>query len=249
MLHGKVALFIPCYVDQFYPQVGIATLELLEKLGCDVHYPAAQTCCGQPTANSGYAKDNGSIDELFVNNFAGYDYIVCPSGSCTLHVKDHLHSETRASESTEIRNRTYELIEFLTDVLKINQLESNFPYKVGYHASCHGLRGLRLGSATERNITPYSKPEDVLKLVSGLQLVNLDMPTECCGFGGTFAVLEEALSVKMGKDRIADHVKHEAEVITGNDMSCLMHLEGIVNRDGAPIRVKHIAEILNGTTL
>jgi len=249
MVEGKVGLFIPCYIDQFYPQVGIATLELLEKLGCDVHYPANQTCCGQPTDNSGYAKENAAIDELFVDNFSGYDYIVCPSGSCSLHIKDHLHSAQHPEQATTVRQRTYELVEFLTDVLKIKNLETSFPHKVGYHASCHGLRGLRLGSSTERNVAPFSKSEDLLKMVKNIELVNLDMTTECCGFGGTFAVLEEALSVKMGKDRVADHLRHEAEVITGNDMSCLMHMEGIINRNGLPIKVKHIAEILNGTAL
>lgn len=248
-LKGKVALFIPCYVDQFYPQVAIATLELLEKLGCEVDYPQNQTCCGQPTANSGYAKGNAAIDKLFVDNFKDYDYVVCPSGSCTLHVKDHLHSEKQESEATAIRQKIYELVEFLTDVLQVEKLETSFPHKVGLHASCHGLRGLRLASSSERNITPFNKTTSLLSLVKNLELVDLDMSTECCGFGGTFAVLEEALSVKMGKDRIQDHIKHEAEVIAGNDMSCLMHLEGIINRNGLPIKVKHVAEILNGTDL
>ncbi|WP_258103506.1 (Fe-S)-binding protein [Marinoscillum sp. MHG1-6] len=245
----KVALFIPCYVDQFYPQVGIATLELLEKLGCEVEYPMNQTCCGQPTANSGYAHQNKEIDDLFIKNFSGYDYIVCPSGSCSLHVKDHLHSDSNEKEAQQIRSKTYELVEFLHDVLKVDTLKTTFPYKVGLHASCHGLRGLKLGSSTERNIPPFNKTAELLSKVENIQLVDLDQPTECCGFGGTFAVLEEALSVKMGKDRIKDHVKHEAQVIAGNDMSCLMHMEGIINRDGLPIKVKHVAEILNGTTL
>jgi L-lactate dehydrogenase complex protein LldE len=249
MSKPKVGLFIPCYVDQFYPQVAIATLELLEKLGCEVTYPMNQTCCGQPTANSGYAHLNTSVNDLFVDNFAPFEFIVCPSGSCTLHVKEHMQAEGKPNESLHIRENTYELVEFITDVLGVSEIPVEFPHKVGYHASCHGLRGLRLGSGSERNIDQFNKPEQLLKTIKGLDLVDLDMKDECCGFGGTFAVAEEALSVKMGKDRIADHIKHEAEVITGYDMSCLMHMEGIINRDGLPIKVKHIAEILNGEGL
>ncbi len=245
----KVALFIPCYVDQFYPQVGIATLELLEKLGCEVEYPKNQTCCGQPMANSGYESKNEKVDDLFVDNFAGYDYVVCPSGSCTLHVKEHLHSKDREAEAAAVKGNMYELIEFLHDVLKVDTLRAEFPHKVGLHASCHGLRGLRLASAPELNISPFNKTADLLQKVNGLELVDLAMSGECCGFGGTFAVGEEALSVKMGKDRIKDHTDHEAEYIVGNDMSCLMHLEGIINRNNMKVKVKHVAEILNGASI
>jgi L-lactate dehydrogenase complex protein LldE len=245
----KVALFIPCYVDQFYPQVGIATLELLEKLGCEVDYPKNQTCCGQPMANSGYESKNEKIDELFVDNFAGYDYVVCPSGSCTLHIKDHLHSTGRENEAGQIRNNVYELVEFLHDILKVDKIDTAFPHKVGLHASCHGLRGLRIAAAPELNIPPFNKTATLLQKVEGLKLVDLHMPGECCGFGGTFAVGEEALSVKMGKDRIKDHTDHEAEFIVGNDMSCLMHLEGIINRKQMRVKVMHVAEILNGVSV
>lgn len=245
----KIALFIPCYVDQFYPQVGVATLELLEKLGCEVHYPPEQTCCGQPMANSGYEHLNEALNEQYITNFAEFEYIVCPSGSCVMHVKEHIHSTSREDQAVKVRSKTYELVEFLHDVLKVKSFSSAFPYKVGLHASCHGLRGLRLASSPEMNVAPFNKTEELLRKVKGLEIVPLSQPGECCGFGGTFAVAEEALSVKMGKDRIEDHLKHEAEVVTANDMSCLMHLEGIISRSKIPLKVKHVAEILNGTTL
>ena len=240
-----VGLFIPCYVDQFYPQVAIATLQLLEKAGCKVEFPAKQTCCGQPMANSGYAHLTKSCNDLFISNFSGYDYIVCPSGSCTLHVKDHLYAEGNEQLTKTLRKKVYELSEFLTDVIRLKQLASKFPYKVGMHQSCHGQRGLHLSQMTELIEEPYSKPGYLLNLVDGIELVKLDRADECCGFGGTFCVMEEAVSVKMGKDRVADHIRHEVEYITGVDMSCLMHLEGILRRQKSKVKVIHIAEILN----
>lgn len=241
----KVGLFIPCYIDQFYPQVGIATLSLLEKLGCEVVYPQGQTCCGQPMANSGFEHLTGGCNELFVKNFADFDYIVSPSGSCTLHIKDHLHVHDKEDAATHIRHHIYELSEFLTDVLKVKNLTARFPHKVGIHQSCHGQRGLHLAQMTELVAAPYSKPQQLLQMVDGLELIELDRKDECCGFGGTFCVFEEAVSVKMGKDRVEDHEKHGAEYITGNDVSCLMHLEGILKRQQSKVKVLHIAEILN----
>ncbi|MVT08905.1 (Fe-S)-binding protein [Chitinophaga tropicalis] len=241
----KVGLFIPCYIDQFYPNVGIATLSLLEKLGCEVVYPQGQTCCGQPMANSGFEHLTHGCNELFVKNFQDYDYIVAPSGSCVLHIKDHLHVDGKEDAATHIRQRIYELSEFLTDVLKVNNLRAKFPHKVGIHQSCHGQRGLHLSQMTELVAAPFSKPEQLLHMVEGLELVELKRKDECCGFGGTFCVFEEAVSVKMGKDRIDDHVNNGAEYITGNDVSCLMHLEGILRRQNSNVKVLHIAEILN----
>jgi len=245
----KVALFIPCYIDQFYPQVAIATLELLEKLGVDVSFPSGQTCCGQPMANSGFEHLTRATNALFLRNFAGYDYIVCPSGSCTLHIKDHLHVPAGEHAASQIRSTVMELTEFLTDVIRVESLSAAFPHKVGLHQSCHGQRGLMLAQMTELVAPPYSKPARLLGMVKGIQLISLDRPDECCGFGGTFCVAEEAVSVKMGKDRVADHVQHGAEFITAGDMSCLMHLEGILKRQGSSTRVIHIAEILNAPPL
>ena len=239
-----VGLFIPCYVNQFYPQVGVATLELLEKLGCEVVYPLRQTCCGQPMANSGYEHLSEGTDELFLRNFSSFDYIVSPSGSCVLHIRHHLQAkETDAVR--KVRSSIYELTEFLTDVLDIESLSAKFPYRVGLHQGCHGQRGLMLAQLSELVAKPFSKSERLLKMVSGLELVDLDRKDECCGFGGTFCVMEEAVSAKMGKDRVQDHARNGAAFITSADMSCLMHLDGILKRQRSTIAVKHIAEILN----
>jgi L-lactate dehydrogenase complex protein LldE len=242
----KVALFIPCYVDQFYPNAAIATLELLEKFGCDVSYPKNQTCCGQPMSNSGFEHLTGGCDRNFVDNFKGFDYIVAPSGSCVLHIKDHLHDDRFPDEAAKIRTTTYELITFLTDILKVDNIKASFPHKVGVHQSCHGLRGLKLAQMSEITGPAFSKPLHLLNMVDDIEIIDLGRVDECCGFGGTFCVAEEAVSVKMGKDRVADHVSHGAEYITGVDMSCLMHMEGLLHRDKSPVKVIHIAEILNG---
>lgn len=241
----KIGLFIPCYIDQFYPQVGIATLELLEKLGCNVTFPLEQTCCGQPMANSGFSNLNKGCDANFVTNFSGFDYIVAPSGSCVLHLKEHLKDELHPEATQKIRNTVYELTEFLTDILKVETLKANFPYKVGIHSSCHGQRGLHLSGMTERMLPFFSKPEQLLKMVSGIELSYPKRKDECCGFGGTFCVFEEAVSVKMGKDRIEEHEVNDVDYITAWDSSCLMHLEGILKRDKSKTKIIHIAEILN----
>ncbi|WP_443939446.1 (Fe-S)-binding protein [Pedobacter sp. MW01-1-1] len=241
----KVGLFVPCYVDQFYPNAAIATLKLLQKLGVDVYYPENQTCCGQPMANSGYEHLTGNCNKLFIENFAEFDYIVSPSGSCTLHIKDHLHDDAREEDAKKIRTHVYELVEFLTDILKVDKLSAKFPHKVGLHQSCHGQRGLHLASMTELVDKPFSKPLQLLNQVEGLEMVELTRPDECCGFGGTFCVAEEAVSVKMGKDRVEDHIMNGAEYITAGDMSCLMHMEGILKRKKSNVKVLHIAEILN----
>ena len=241
----NVGLFIPCYVNQFYPQVAIATLELLEKFNCKVDYPLNQTCCGQPMANSGYEKFAQPCNELFIQNFEAYNYIVCPSGSCTLHIKDHLHSNKNEKASTAIKHKVFELTEFLVDILKVENINATFPYRVGVHQSCHGQRGLHTAQMSELVAAPFSKGDFLLQKVKGLELIKLNRTDECCGFGGTFCVVEEAVSVKMGKDRVTDHEKNNVQVITGGDMSCLMHLEGILKRKKSNIQVKHIAEILN----
>lgn len=234
----KIGLFIPCYVDQFYPEVGIATLQVLQKLGADVEYPLDQTCCGQPMANAGFAVYSEGSEKVFVKNFEKYDYVVAPSGSCVLHIKDHIHYPA-------LSGKVFEFCEFLVDKLKVNQLDVRFPYKVGLHASCHGLRGLRLASATELHQPAYNKVKQLLQLVKDIELIDLSRKDECCGFGGTFAVSEEAISVQMGIDRLKDHHMHGAEVITGADMSCLMHLSGLLQRQKSHMKVMHVAEILN----
>lgn len=242
----KVALFIPCYIDQFYPQVGIATYELLKKLNCAVSVPLQQTCCGQPMANSGFAAMGGGCDRNFVRNFKDADYIVAPSGSCVLHVKEHLSGPDKDAVD-HIRNHIYELSEFLVDVLRVNALEASFPHRVGMHVSCHGQRGLHTSSMSELVAPSFSKPEKLLSMVNGLQLTYPVRVDECCGFGGTFCVFEEAVSVRMGQDRVKEHEDNEVEFITGADVSCLMHLEGILRRQKSSVGVLHLAEILNAT--
>ena len=230
-----VALFIPCYMDQFFPNVAIATLQLLEKLGCTVSFPEGQTCCGQPMANSGYEHLSKACDANFNAAFTGFDYVVCPSGSCTLHAKEHIAGSPKI----------YELTEFIYDVLGIKSLKGSYVAKVGLHQSCHGQRGLLLSQMSELNAPGFSKPGDLLASLNGLELMTLQRTDECCGFGGTFCVAEEAVSVRMGKDRLQEHLAAGTEILTGGDTSCLMHMEGIIRRDKLNLKVMHIAEILN----
>ncbi len=245
----KIGLFIPCYIDQFYPHVGVATLELLQKLGLDVHYPMEQTCCGQPLANSGAEKEAIPVYRNFVRNFSEFDHVVSPSGSCVYHIREHYNILEQTEVVKKVRKNTYELCEFLTDVLKIDDLGACFPRKVGLHQSCHGLRGLKLGKPSEIISERNSKVLQLLQKVKDIELVDLDREDECCGFGGTFAIFEPDVSVKLGKTRIQDHEKHGAEIITATDMSCLMHLEGIIRREKKQVKVMHIAEILNSKSL
>ncbi len=245
----KIGLFIPCYIDQFYPQVGIATLELLEKLGCQVSYPSGQTCCGQPMANTGCEKEAIPTYQHFVRQFKDFDYIVTPSGSCAYHIRKHYDVLEQSEEVKKVRTNTLDISEFLLEKLGISALDSQFPHKVGLHNSCHGLRGLRLGTGSERVLTQQSKLQTLLHMVKGIELVELDRSDECCGFGGTFAINEPDISVAMGRDRLAEHEKKGVEVITAGDMSCLMHLEGIIRREKKKLQVKHIVEILNGTSI
>ena len=243
----RVGLFIPCYVNQFYPNVAIATLELLEKSGCQVEYVRDQTCCGQPMANSGYEMESRKVAEHFVKNFSGFDHIVAPSGSCVMHVRHHYDFLEQTDQVRQVRNSVIELAEFLSKVVKLDFSAVQFPHRVGLHHSCHGLRGLRLASSSERVESPFDTVRNLLGEVSGLSLVELSRKDECCGFGGTFAVKEEALSVAMGNDRIADHLSSGAEFITSADVSCLMHLEGMIRRQGLSLKTVHFSEILNGS--
>lgn len=244
----RVGLFIPCYIDQLYPQVGLATLRLLRSLGCEVDFPEAQTCCGQPMANTGVIDATRPLASRYLQIFEPYEAVVCPSGSCVSMVRNHYPEILPASQQLEaVRTKTYELCEFLVDVLRVESLPVKFPHRVGLHQSCHGLRELRLGSSSEMVGPPFSKVRQVLQMCEGISFTELQRADECCGFGGTFAVAEEAISCMMGLDRLADHRQAGTEILTGNDMSCLMHLEGLLRRrgDSGP-RVMHVAEILAG---
>lgn len=241
----KVGLLVPCYVDQFYPAVAIATLELLEKCGFDVVVPKGQTCCGQPMANTGFERDAIAGMHYQAGLFAECDVVVCPSGSCTHFVRHHYHVAGEDAAIVHMRRQTFELCEFLVRHAPAQSLSTRFPFKTGLHQSCHGQRGLRLSSSSERVEPEYSHIRTLLQHVEGIELMTLQRTDECCGFGGTFSVFEEAVSVRMGKDRLRDHLQSGVEVITGGDVSCLMHLEGIVRRENLPLKVMHIAEILN----
>jgi L-lactate dehydrogenase complex protein LldE len=243
----RVGLFVPCYVDAFEPEVGIATLELLERLGCTVEYPFDQTCCGQPMTNTGCHAEAAATEALFVKNFSGFDYVVAPSGSCVHQVREHLTAIPQTDAVRHVRASTYELVEFLHDVLKVKALPwANFPHKVAYHTNCNALRGIHHARPTELVKPYYSKPLDLLRLVNGVELVDLARPDECCGFGGTFSVFEPAVSAKMGYDKVADQNRAGAEYVVSADSSCLMHQKGCAERLGLPLKYIHIAQVLNG---
>ncbi|HEY4770878.1 MAG TPA: (Fe-S)-binding protein [Myxococcales bacterium] len=243
-----VALFVPCYIDQLYPRVGLATAELLERQGVRVHFPEAQTCCGQPMANSGFFDDARQLARKMLDVFSTYEHVVCPSGSCTSMVRNHYPELLPGDPKVAaLRAKTRELCEFLHDVLQVRP-RGRFDARVGLHQSCHALRELRMGSGSERLVPPYSKTRALLEGIEGLKLAELSRADECCGFGGTFAVSEEAVSCAMGRDRVADHERAGAEVITGADSSCLMHLDGLIRRDGKKLRVLHVAELLEEAT-
>jgi L-lactate dehydrogenase complex protein LldE len=245
----RVGLFIPCYVNAFFPAAGIATLELLERLGVEVGYPLDQTCCGQMMANSGSQKDAAGAEALFVENFSDFDCIVTPSGSCAFHVREHLDAIAQTAAVVKVRRNTWELVEFLHDVLAVEAFPwAKFPHKVGLHNSCSTLRKLRTAKASEIDEPFFSKPINLLSKVEGIEFVTPSRPDECCGFGGTFSVFEEVVSTKMGYDKVGDHAGAGAEYIVSADSSCLMHQRGCAERIGVPIKFIHIAQILNGAS-
>jgi L-lactate dehydrogenase complex protein LldE len=234
-------------VDAFFPEVGIATLELLERLGMEVAYPLDQTCCGQPMANSGCHEEAAATEKLFVRNFAGFDHIVTPSGSCAHHIREHLTAIPQTRAVAHVRANTFELVEFLHDILGVRAFPwAEFPHKVGLHIGCATLRGLREAKASEIAEPFFSKPLALLSTVKGIEFVRPRRPDECCGFGGTFSVFEEPVSARMGYDKVIDHSDAGAEYIVSPDMSCVMHQKGCAERLGLPIKFIHVAQILNG---
>jgi L-lactate dehydrogenase complex protein LldE len=245
---SRVGLFVPCYIDAIFPEVGIATLELLEKIGCAVEYASDQTCCGQPMANSGCQEDAAATEALFVECFKEFPTVVGPSGSCVHHVRFHLDAIEQTPEVRKVRAGTRELVEFLHDDLQVTDFPwAQFPHKVGLHNSCSAVRGLGHARPSERAGEPdFSKTRNLLEKVPGLRLVEIDRRDECCGFGGSFCVTDEAVSAKMGYDRVHDFYRHGAEYIASADMSCLLHMKGVIDRLNLPMRVVHIAQILNG---
>ncbi|MGK4579429.1 (Fe-S)-binding protein [Kitasatospora sp. HPMI-4] len=244
----RVALFATCVNDAVYPSTAIATVRLLERLGVEVDFPAGQTCCGQPQFNTGYRRETEPMVRRMARAFAGYGYVVTPSGSCVAMVRDNYPrigalalAERRGTELAEAADslvpRVYELTEFLTDVLGVEDVGAYFPHTVTYHPSCHGLRLLGLGD----------RPSRLLRAVRGLELVELPGAEECCGFGGTFAVKNPAVSTAMGDDKVRNALGTGARVLCGGDNSCLLHLQGLLRRQSAPLRTLHLAEILAST--
>ncbi len=241
----KIGLFIPCYVNAVYPNVGVASYKLLTSMGLDVDYPLNQTCCGQPMANAGYEDKVTDVAKHFDDLFKSYDYIVGPSASCVSFVKDHhphiLEKEGHKCHSAE---KIYDICEFIHDVVKPTSLSAKFPHKVSIHNSCHGVRELHLSSPSEMNIPYKNKLRDLLGLVEGVEVFEPSRIDECCGFGGMFSVEEQAVSSCMGHDKVKDHMATGAEYITGADSSCMMHMQGVIKREKLPIKTIHIVEIL-----
>ena len=247
----KVGLFIPCYVDAVYPEVGVATWKLLKHLGIDVTYPEKQTCCGQPMANAGFEKQAIPLAEQFEEKFKGFDYVVAPSVSCTAFVKMNyprllggITTQDNNAHECETAKKCMDVVEFLHDVVKVDRRLGTFPHKVSLHNSCHGVRELGLSSPSEEHVAPFNKIIDLLQLVDGIDVVEPKRHDECCGFGGMFSVEETAVSAQMGKDKVERHIQTGAEYITGPDCSCLMHMAGVAKKQGLDIKFKHVVEIL-----
>ena len=236
-----VALFVTCLVDQLFPRVGEATVRVLERAGCDVVFPEAQTCCGQATFNDGFWDDARPLARRFLDVFSDARQIVTPSGSCAAMVREWYPQLLRddpalVTRAREIGHRTYELSEFLVRVLGLTDLGVRFPAAVAYHPSCHGLRGLGL----------RDEPVRLLRAVRGLRLVDLPRAEECCGFGGFFSVKFSELSGAMLNTKLDSVEASGADVVTATDASCLMHLTGGLTRRGSKVRAMHLAEILAG---
>jgi L-lactate dehydrogenase complex protein LldE len=244
----QVGLVIPCYLDVFYPEVGIATLELLERLNVEVDYPFDQTCCGQPMANSGCESDSRATEEHFIRLFSRFEYIVIPSGSCVHHVRNKFIAAPPSHEREHVSKHVYDFVEFLHDVLKVKEFPwAGFPHKVALHNSCSAIRGLNMASMSERVHDPYfNKPKALLEGIKGIEFVDFARYDECCGFGGTFAASEEAVSARMGYDKVGIMEASHPEYIVSSDMSCMMHLQGCARRLGSGLQFRHLAQILNG---
>jgi len=238
----KIGLFVPCYVDALYPEVGVATYRVLKHLGLDVTYPANQTCCGQPMANAGFERQAIPLASKFEDNFKQFDYVVAPSVSCTAFVR--LNYPRLLNHECETAKKSMDIVEFLHDVVKVDCRLGTFPHKVSLHNSCHGVRELGLSSPSEMNVTKFNKIKDLLQLVQGIEVVEPDRSDECCGFGGMFSVEETAVSAQMGRDKVERHIATGAEYVTGPDCSCLMHMAGVARKQGLRIEFKHVVEIL-----
>lgn len=239
-----VALFATCITDTMKPSVPIATLKVLERLGCTVEFPRSQTCCGQIMANTGYFAESLATVKNYVTTFQDFDYIVAPSGSCVGSVR-HQHAmiarsqddASLAGEAEAVASRTYDIAEFIVDVLGVEDVGAYFPHKVTYHPSCHGKRITKLGD----------KPTRLLQSVEALQLVGLPEADQCCGFGGTFSLKNPDVSVAMASDKARHVIDSGAEYLVGGDHACLMNVAGILSRQRSGVKTIHLAEILAST--
>ena len=233
-----VGLFIPCYVNQFYPNAAKATLELLQKFGVNVVYPTKQTCCGQPAFNAGFWGEAKDVCKKFLKDFNGDDYIVAPSASCIGFVKNYyeklFENSSFKTEVKKIRSRVYELSDFLVNVLHFTNFNASLNATATYHDSCAALRECNL----------KQEPRILLNNVKGLQLIEMNDVETCCGFGGTFAVKFEPISIAMADQKITNAVETKAEYLISTDMSCLMHIDGLIRNKGADIKVLHLADVL-----
>jgi L-lactate dehydrogenase complex protein LldE len=243
----RVGLFVPCYVDQLAPAVAEATVAVLERVGCTVEYDPDQTCCGQPFSNLGLADEARRLARIHLERFARHDAVVAPSASCVATVRRHYGGLGVGSDPAgrRVRERTFELTEFLVRQLGRDDVGAKFPHQVALLPSCHGLRELGLGVPSERVASsPAPGPTEILlRNVAGLSLVR-PARDECCGFGGAFSVELPEVSGRMGRDRLRDLAATGAAYVTATDVSCLLHLDGIRRREGSGPRAIHVAEIL-----
>jgi L-lactate dehydrogenase complex protein LldE len=237
----RVALFVTCLVDLFRPTVGFAAVKLLEDAGCRVEVPRGQTCCGQPAYNQGDRNDTIAIARRMLDAFAGYDYVVAPSGSCAGMLKKHYvelfdGDPELAARARDLAARTFELVSFLVDVLGVDVVRAELPVRTTYHDSCSGLRELGV----------KRQPRQLLRGIEGLELVELPGAEVCCGFGGTFCVKYPEISTKMVDDKVADIEATGAELVLAGDLGCLMNMAGRLKRRGSKIEARHVAEVLAG---
>ena len=234
----NVQIFVPCFIDQLYPQVAFNMVKVLEKAGCTVHYNANQTCCGQPSFNAGYWQESKYVCSKFLKDFKGSDYIVAPSASCIGFVKNYFSKVFDGSsqylEATEIGKRAYELSDFLVNVLKKDDFDATLNGKATYHDSCAGLRECGI----------KQEPRTLLSNVKGLEITEMKDVETCCGFGGSFAVKFEPISIAMADQKIDNAEATGAEYIISTDMSCLMHIDGRIKNRGSHLKVMHLADVL-----
>ena len=238
-MNTRVSLFVTCVVDQVFPQVGIAITQVLERLGFQIDFPEAQTCCGQPAFNSGYTEEARGIARHFLNVFRDSAAIIVPSGSCTSMISHHFadifqHDPKLLAEAHALEPRVWEFSRFLLEVAGVEDVGARFEGVVTYHDSCHALRELRIKAG----------PRKLLAKVRGLTLAEMETAEECCGFGGTFSIKFPEVSGAMARTKIDSIQKTGASTVVSIDSSCLMQLQGVIDRAGLPIRTLHLAEVL-----